>query len=338
MQCVLGVDLGGTNVRAQAIWEDGTPAGERVEQPSHAQEGVDPVIESLRSVIHSARSASSAPPRAVGLAIPGHVDNTTGNVLWAPNFGHLEDGVFRYWENVAIRGPLRTSIDLPIEMANDANAAALGEYLFGSGKGRASCLVMLTLGTGIGGGVVLSPQSVGGQVSGPLMLLGGNLGGAEMGHTLLAMDGLDSTAGTYGTLEAYCQRDSLIRRAQHRLKRGRQSMILDLAGGEMGALTPATIARAAECGDRLAREIWDEFGRFLGHGVGSLINIFAPEVFALGGQIANAHEWFMPALQQAAKDFAIPSLMKDCRILVAECQDDAGILGGAAIALQSLNR
>ncbi len=335
MRCVIGVDLGGTNVRAQAVWEDGTPAGDRIEQRSRAQEGTEPVIEALTDAIGRAVGSAEQKPESVGLAIPGHIDNQTGIVRWAPNFGIEIDDVFHYWENVPIREPLVARIGLPVLMANDANAAALGEYQFGSGRGTASCLVMLTLGTGIGGGVVLSPRSVNGEAGGPLVLLGGNMGGAEMGHTLLAMDGIDSTAGAYGTLEAYCQRDGIVRRTQHRLKRGRTSVIRDMVAGDLGKVTPRVISAAAEQGDDLAREIWAEFGRFLGNGVGNLINIFAPDVFALGGQIARAHEWFMPSLVQAARDFAIPSLFRDCAISLAERDEDAGILGGAAIALQS---
>lgn len=334
MRCVIGVDLGGTNVRAQAVWQDGSPAGDRVERPSHAQEGTDPVIQALADSILEAQRSAKGEPESVGLAIPGHIDNDAGIVKWAPNFGKEVDGVFQYWEDVSIGGPLSELVGLPISMANDANAAALGEYMFGSGKGTASCLVMLTLGTGIGGGIVLSPKSVHGRASGPLVLLGGNMGGAELGHTLLAMEGLDSTAGAYGTLEAYCQRDSIVRRAQHRLKRGRASILNDLVEGDLGDVTPALISQAAESGDAVALEIWSEFGRFLGTGIGNLINIFAPDVFALGGQIARANPWFMPELLKAAENFAIPSLFRDCRILIAERDEDAGILGGAAIALQ----
>jgi len=336
MKCVIGVDLGGTNVRAQAIFEDGTPAGERFENPSYAQSGTEPILEACALTVRQAASSANVEIRAVGLAVPGHVDDASGLVKWAPNFGHEVDGVFRYWENVPLKQPLEQLTGYRFVMGNDANVAALGEYMFGTGKNSAKCLVMLTLGTGIGGGIVMAPSSVFGKAQGPLLLLGGNLGGAELGHTILSMNGLDCTAGAYGSLEAYCQRDAIIRRATHRLNRGRKSLINDLVEGDWSKITPATINEAAEQGDSLAREVWREYGQFLGMGAGSLINIFAPDILAIGGQISKANEWFMPQLKLEAENIAIPSLFRDCLIQLAEQDEDAGILGGAALALESV--
>lgn len=336
MKCVIGVDLGGTNVRAQAIFEDGSPAGDRFENPSLAQSGTEQILESCALTVRQAANSANTDVSAVGLAVPGHVDDASGLVKWAPNFGKVVDGVFRYWENVPLKQPLEERTGLRFVMGNDANVAALGEYRFGTGKNSAKCLVMLTLGTGIGGGVVMAPSSVFGKAEGPLLLLGGNLGGGELGHTILSMNGLDCTAGAYGSLEAYCQRDAIIRRAQHRLNRGRKSIISDLVEGDRSKITPATISEAAAKGDTLAREVWREYGQFLGMGTGSLINIFAPDIFAIGGQISKANEWFMPHLIQEAENIAIPSLFKDCTIKLAEQDEDAGILGGAALALESI--
>jgi glucokinase len=331
---VIGVDLGGTNVRAQVISADGEPAGERVEKPSHAQEGTDKIIESVAATITEAKKASSENPQNVGLAIPGHIDNDEGLVRWAPNFGEVVDGYFRYWENVEIRQPLQEKIGLDVMMGNDANCAALGEYLFGVGEGSASCLVMLTLGTGIGGGVVMNQQCTLGDSRGTLLLLGGNQGGVELGHIIVQKEGVDNTAGTYGSLEAYCQRDSIIRRARHRLARGRESKIRDLVNDDLGKITPLAIAEAADAGDKVAQEIWREVGEYLGVGIGSLINVFAPEVFAIGGQISKVGKWLMDPAVEEAKNTAVPSLFGDCRIVPAEQIDDAGILGAAALALE----
>lgn len=336
MKCVVGVDLGGTNVRAQALFEDGSPAGERFENESMAQKGTETILEQLALTIRQAVGHAEGEVRAVGLAIPGHIDDAAGSVRWAPNFGEYVDGVFHYWQNVSIKPTLARLTGLPIVMANDANAAALGEYMFGVGRNSANCLVMVTLGTGIGGGVVLSPKSVFGVASSPLLLLGGNLGGAELGHTIVQKDGLDCTAGTYGTVEAYCQRDAIIRRTTHRLRRGRASLILDLVAGDLAKVTPYEISLAAEQGDALALQVWREFGEVLGTGLASMINVFAPDILAIGGQISKAGEFFLPALRTAVEDNAVPSLAADCWITLAEQVEDAGILGGAALALASV--
>lgn len=336
MRCVIGVDLGGTNVRAQAVAEDGSLVGERVQHPSDAQSGVEPVIQAVAHTITEVAQNCGAEISGVGLAVPGHIDDRSGMVKWAPNFGHTVDGIFRYWQDVQLKRPVEEQTGFKVAMGNDANAAALGEYKFGVGRNSAKCLVMLTLGTGIGGGVVMASDTVFGKAEGPLLMLGGNLGGAELGHTILSMNGLDSTGGAYGSLEAYCQRDAIIRRAQHRLNRGRKSVIDDLVEGEWGKITPATISQAADRGDELALEIWREFGQFLGMASGSLINIFAPDILAIGGQVSKAGKHFMPFLQAEARNIAAPTLNRDCRIVIAEQVQNAGILGGAALALQAV--
>lgn len=332
---MIGVDLGGTNVRAQAIWSDGSEAGARFEIPSRAQEGTERIIDALTEVVQQAVASADSRPVAVGLAIPGHIDDAAGLVRWAPNFGKTVDGVFRYWQDVPVKVPLAERLNLPIVMANDANAAAYGEYRFGSGEGKSRCLVLLTLGTGIGGGVVMAPSSVHGAASSPLLLLGGNLGGAELGHILIQHGGLDCNAGSYGALEAYCQRDAIARRATHKLRRGRKSNISSLVEGDLGAVTPHTIFEAAEAGDEVAIEVLAETGEMLGAGIGTLINVFAPDVLAVGGQVAKAGEWILGPARKAAEAVAIPSLFADATIRQAEQIDDAGLLGAAALAMES---
>lgn len=334
--CVIGVDLGGTNVRAGAFFEDGAPAGEAFSNPSRAQEGTDAILDALADTIKQAAAASSVPPGAVGLAIPGHIDDASGLVRWAPNFGHTIDGVFYYWKNVDIRGPLTQRIDLRIVMGNDANLAALGEYRFGTGQNSAKCLVMLTLGTGIGGGVVMAPDAIQGQARGSLVLLGGNKGGAELGHVVISHNGPDCNAGEYGSIEGYCQRDAIIKRGQHRLRRGRQSILLEMLEGDIAKLTPRHLAEAAKLGDEVSLEVWDEIGTMLGVGIGNYVNIFAPDIVAIGGQIAKAGEPLLGPAIRSARNVAIPSLWEDTRVVAAEQIEDAGMLGGAALALEAL--
>jgi len=335
-RAVIGVDLGGTNVRAGAFYESGQPAGSDFSNPSDAQEGTEKILDAVAHTIHQAIQASAVKPEAVGLAIPGHIDNARGLVRWAPNFGYLVHGVFEMWRDVPIREPLEKRVGLPVVMDNDANMAALGEYKFGSGRGTASCLVMLTVGTGIGGGVVLSPQSVLGKATGPLVLVGGNKGGGELGHMIISHNGLDCNAGTYGALEAYCQRDSIVKRAQHRIRRGRKSELSELVEGDLSRLTPRMISQAADNGDEVAIEVYAEVGEMLGVGIGNYINIFAPEIMAIGGQIAKAGKWLMEPAVRTARNVAIQSLFEDCRIVMAEQIEDAGMLGGAALAFESL--
>ncbi len=336
-QCVVGVDLGGTNVRACVYNQDGSPVGTKVSEPSHAQSGSAGIFRAIADAV--TRAINSAPgysPAKVGMAIPGIVDNLAGVIRWAPNFGETVDGVFQFWENINVREPLEKALGIPFVLGNDANLAALGEYKFGSGKGNASCLVILTMGTGIGGGVVIAPVAVTGNASSTLLLLGGNQGGIELGHTIIQKDGLDSSAGAYGSIEAYCQRDSIIRRAQNKLIRGRKSSLHDAVQGDYGKITPLILSQAAANGDDVALEVWEEVGTFLGIGIGNMINIFAPQIVAIGGQIAKVGEPLLKPARHAAQSVAIPNLFEYASILQAEQIDDAGLLGGAALALESL--
>ena len=328
---VVGVDLGGTNVRAAVVGEDGTIRGATASGPSFAEEGHGRTLGAVIEAAESCRKSIDGEIERIGLAIPGHTNDRDGIVHWSPNFGVRMDGVLHYWKDVDVRGPLESALGVPVCMANDANAAAFGEYMFGSGQGSARCLVMLTLGTGIGGGVVFGAESIGQTDSRPTLLLGGNLGGAELGHMVIARGGLDSSSGAYGTVEAYCQRDAIVRRAQHKLVRGRESM---LNSHDISTLSPSQITHAADRGDAVAQEVWREVGGYLGSAIGSLINVFAPDVFAIGGQVALAGDWLLGPARDEARNVAIPSLFADCKIAVAQKVSDAGVLGAAALALK----
>ncbi|MBS1704117.1 MAG: ROK family protein [Armatimonadetes bacterium] len=334
--CVVGVDLGGTNVRACAYYENGEPAGRKFENPSRGQDGVVAVIDAVAATIQQAIASAESPPKAFGLAIPGHVDHKHGIVRWSPNFGKEINGVFEPWKDVPVREPLSKLVDLPMFMDNDANMAALGEYRFGTGNNSAKAFVMFTLGTGIGSGIILSPESVLGDARGPLVVVGGNHGGAELGHTIINADGLDCTAGTYGTLEAYCQRDAIIRRAQYKLQRGRESLMTDLVEGDFSRITPRLISEACDQGDVVAQEVFREIGTFLGVGIANAINTFAPEILVIGGQVSKAGKWIMEPAVVSARNNAISSLFNDCTIVAAKHIEDAGMLGGAALALEGL--
>ncbi len=332
------MDLGGTNVRAQAIYEDGSPAGEYKKNSSHAQQGTEAIIDSVVNTIREAISVAEGEVVGVGMAVPGHIDDRAGLVRWAPNFGREVEGVFISWKDVPLKKLLHDQVQLPVNMGNDANLAALGEYRFGVGQNKARCLVLITIGTGIGGGVVLAPASVMGQATGPMVLVGANAGGAELGHIIIQNGGLDASAGTYGSLEAYCQRDAIVKRAQYKLQREpdlRGSKLWSLVEGNLARITPQIIAIAAEHGDEIALDTYAEIGTFLGVGVGSFINVFAPDILAIGGQIAKAGDCLMGPLKKSAKNTAIPTLFEGCEITLAELVDDAGILGAAALAFEA---
>ena len=325
---MVGVDLGGTNVRACAYLDDGTVAGAKFSNPSNAQDSVEAVVESVCLTISQAVAASSVPVQAVGMGIPGHIDDARGLVRWAPNFRMLTPSGRDIWRDVPLKTLVQDKCGLPLHTGNDANVAALGEYRFGSGKGSAKCLVMITLGTGVGGGVIFSPDALHGRSSGMTMLLGGDKGGAELGHVCVDPVSPAFGSGARGSLESFCGTFGIEGRAKDKLSTGRYSLL------DASNITPKGLYDAAKQGDAVALEVWQETGHFLGLGLGSFINLFAPDVLAIGGQVAKASEFFLSAAIASAKQVAIPTLFVDANIGIAERVEDAGLLGAAALALE----
>ena len=315
---IIGVDLGGTNVKGAVVAENGGMTN-RLEMPSFARDGVSKCLTALRELILAV--AGGETPDAVGIAIPGHINANEGIVHWAPNFGEVIDGKLRIWEDVDVFSPLQGITDGPIAIGNDANLAALGEYEHGSGEGKAECMVLYTLGTGVGTGVVISPASVQGRLDAPSVYIGHKGGGPEMGHVKVVTGGRACSCGSFGCLEAYCGTAGLLQTA---LECG------------VSAGSPKELYDAALASDDAAITAWRAYGEHLGMAVSSTINTWAPDIVAIGGQVAGAWEFFAPAMETVAFEHSITSLSRSVRIVRATEFDDAGILGAAALARAAL--
>jgi glucokinase len=339
---VVGVDLGGTNVRAAVVAADGRLLCAPIQHASEGAAGVARTTERIvRTVADALRAAGVSAPGALGLAVPGVVDAAAGIVRFAPNLGETRGDVFEPWRDVPLGAALERELGWPVVMGNDANLAALGEYRFGRGGDSAAGLVLLTLGTGVGGGVVLTRPQVQGDVAwrGGALLVGAQGGGAELGHTVILAGGPRCGCGAAGCLEAFANRDAIVARARAKLAHrggaaGDGGRLRALTGGDPGRITPRLVAEAAADGDEAALEVWDETGTYVGIAVAGFINVFNPEVVAVGGQIARAGEPLFRAIRRTARDHAIPALFEACRIVPAERIDDGGVMGAAALALE----
>lgn len=336
---VIGVDLGGTNVRAAVAKSDGSLTHEPAQNPSFAQEGFDRTKQAILQTIQEAIRRSGVSENAIagiGMAVPGHVDAETGVVRWAPNFGVKKGERFEIWHDVPLAQAIQRELGKPVHMSNDANLAALAEYMYGSGKGTAKGLILLTLGTGIGGGVVLTRAQVQGNAfwDSGVLLVGANGGGGELGHAIIVMNGPQCGCGAHGCIEALAKRDAIIERAIAKMRHNPKSLLWELCESDFTKITPRLISEAAEKQDTLALEVWEEIGTFLGVAAATFINIFNPEIVAIGGQIAKAGAPLFNAIERATRDHAVPSLYEVCRVTPAEKLEEAGVLGGAALALQ----
>ncbi|MDR3709851.1 MAG: ROK family protein [Capsulimonadaceae bacterium] len=318
-QYVIGVDLGGTNVRAAVVEEaTGKIAARSANVPSRALDGAEFTAQQIAEAVKQAISNGEVDADnvlGIGMAVPGHIHPKEGEVLWAPNFKDQ-------WRGVPLAKMVsELTDDSKVYLGNDANLAAFGEYQYGAGRGSRH-LVMFTLGTGIGGGIIIDGN----------LLTGSDGGAGELGHIFIAGGCADARGGLamFGTLEGMAQRDAITERAARKVAAGRKTL---LAEGvfDRHLLTPKAVGDAAAKGDPLALEVMEETGYYIGLGVASCINIFNPEVFVIGGGIAQAGKVLFDPIIRTAQANAISTLYARCRIVEAELGDNAGIMGGAAL-------
>lgn len=317
----VGIDLGGTNVKAGVVNDIGHPLS-HVKVPTEAergpQEGVKTMVRAAERAIVEA-GVSKECIRGVGLATPGTMDIPAGMLLEPPNLPG--------WNDFPVRDAVGRGLGLPIVLQNDANAAAYGEFWAGAAK-DANSLVFWTLGTGIGCGIILDH----------LIIEGAHSHGAECGHIIVEMtNGRLCGTGQYGTLEAYAGARAVIARCEEALKAGQKSKISEkIAAGE--ELTPLLIAETAEAGDQFCDDLIMETARYMGVGTTSLMHTIDPEMVLLGGGMTfgrNASllgRRFLEEVRKEVKKRAFPIPAARTIIDFASLGSDAGFIGAAGCA------
>ena len=310
----LGIDLGGTNVAAAVVDRDGTILG-KVSLPT-PRTGAEAVADQM-----AAASRAAAGKGGVWLGQAG------SGGIGSPRTIEPEQGLIRFWSNlnfvdVPLGGLMEARLHKKIYLENDANAAALGEYAAGAGKGSQS-MVAITLGTGVGGGAVLNGK----------LYTGFNYAGMEVGHFVIEYGGRLCTCGRKGCFEAYCSATALIKRTREVMEEHPDSLLWQLAGSLEG-VNGRTPFDAAARGDAAAGKVIDEYVNYLGCGVASLVNIFQPEVFCIGGGPSAQGETLMAPVRYILnrEDYARNSVHRT-RLVRAALGNDAGIIGAALLPL-----
>lgn len=303
------LDLGGTNVRAIIAGLDGKVLGDRI-QPSRAHEGLEPTLGSMTDVLEGAAaeaSVSVADLAGLGICSAGWVDSEKGIVPAAPQLPG--------WRNVPLTKIMQERTGVRAWLENDANAAALGEHVFGAGK-NALHLVYITVSTGIGGGIIVDGK-----------LYGGAKGSAgEIGHTIIDPAGPLCGCGNYGCLESLASGTAIARRGEEAAASGESAVLAAMqAKGE--AINAETMAAAALSGDAACREIFAEAGRFLGVALANLVNLLSPELILIGGGVAHEPELFLPQAENTMRTLSLSEPLKHVRLALAELGDLAGPLG-----------
>lgn len=318
---VIGVDLGGTNLRA-AVYDREKEIGE-AHGPSDAKMGAERVVARIAEAVRAAIAKANLKDSdigAVGMAVPGHIDVRTGVIHWSPNFGEMVDGAMQIFLEVPFTGPISHAIGIATYAGNDANVAALGEFRYGAGK-DVDDIVMFTLGTGIGCGVIVNSE-----------LVSGSTGGAvEFGHQVIVAGGRRCGCGTLGCLEAYCGTEAILDRAMRKLEGNRESILWDRLENDKTVLTPLMIDEAACQGDEVAQSVWEETGYYLGIGMGNAVNAFNPARIVVGGGIREARN-LLKAAERSMRRHSIYSLAKTCTIVKAELGGEAGVKGAVELA------
>jgi glucokinase len=319
--------MGGTNCRAAVVGRDEKIVGQ-ARNPSAAREGQSRVVEQIALTVRQAADdagISLIQVGAVGIAVPGHIDQRTGVTKWSPNFGESVDGHFQMFLDVPIAGPVSETLGIPAYAGNDANVAALGEFRYGAGR-DVNDMVMLTLGTGIGSGVIVDGR----------LILGATGGAVEFGHHVIVAGSPEQCpCGDYGHLEAFCGTPGIIRRAQRYIESGRPTILPELVDGDRAALTPKIVDDAARQGDQLAIEIFQETGYYLGIGLSNAVCLFNPALVVLGGGIRKA-TGLMESAERSMHVHSVRSLLLDCRLVEASLGEDAGVMGAAELAWRNV--
>jgi glucokinase len=315
---IVGVDLGGTNVVVGLLpIEGGDVVGFRT-HPTEPHRGAKAVVDRMVHMVEEAIAEVTAEAgttrgaiAGVGIGSPGPLDRKTGTVINTPNLG---------WRNFPLRDLIANAVKLPCTLDNDANCATYGEWWLGAGRGTQT-LVGLTLGTGIGGGIVLNGEIYHGcsDVAG------------EIGHMTIDSNGRRCKCGNYGCLEQYASGPAIALRAVEGLEAGAESMLTEMVDGRMEDITAATVYEATVLGDAYATEVMKDTAKFLGAGIASIINILNPEMVVIAGGVTRAGDHLFEPLRAEVRRRAFRSAQECCRIVSGELPGTAGVVGAAAV-------
>jgi glucokinase len=317
---IIGVDLGGTNIVVGVLPLDGgngDPVALRT-VPTEAHRGAKYVVDRIvaligevRDEVVSVHGGTAADVAGVGIGSPGPLDRASGTVINTPNLG---------WRNFPLRDLIANAVDLPATLDNDANCATYGEWWMGAGR-NVDTLVGLTLGTGIGGGIVLNGE----------VFHGVSDAAGEIGHMTIDSTGRKCKCGNYGCLEAYASGPAIAARAIEGVAAGAESLLPALVDGRLEDITAATVYEAVVLGDPYANEVMRDTAKFLGVGVANVINILNPHMIVIAGGVTRAGDHLFVPLRAEVRRRAFRSAEEACQIVPGRLAGTAGVVGAAAV-------
>ncbi len=312
MGLTIGVDIGGTKIAAGVIDEEGSILETcKVPTPPTAEGVVDAIADAVRTV------GARHPVEAVGIGAAGYVDDKRATVLFAPNIA---------WRHEALKDKVEQRVGLPVVVENDANAAAWGEYRFGAGQGHDD-VVCITLGTGLGGGIV-----IGGK------LHRGRFGvAAEFGHIRVVPDGLLCGCGSQGCWEQYASGRALVRYARQRAAATPENaeILLKLGDGTAAGIEGRHVSQAARAGCPVAVDAFRELARWAGAGLADLASLFDPSAFIVGGGVSDEGDLVLDPIRKSFRRWLVGGNWRPhAQVLSAQLGGEAGLVGAGDLARQ----
>ena len=308
----IGIDIGGTSIKGAAVDSNGR-VYERFSMPFLKGEPGEITIHKLAEIVKEYIAAHGLEGNiaGIGLGSPGTLDVKNGIVNYANNLG---------WNELPVAKIMQEVLPYPVRLTNDANAASLGEAKYGAGKSYET-IIMLTLGTGVGGGIIINGR-----------LFEGNEGkGGELGHTVVAVDGEQCSCGRKGCLEAYASATALIRETKKSMRLNKRSLMWKISP-DIELVDGKVPFEAAKKGDKAANDVLDNYVKYLGEGILNYCNIFRPNVIVLSGGVANAGPFLFDKLNAYVKDrnYGYKST-PEVKVVPAELGYDSGKIGAAAL-------
>ena len=312
----IGVDLGGTNIAVGLINEEYeiiARAGTKTNIPRPAEEIFADIVKCAKEAVAKAGVAMSE-VASIGIGTPGSCDKKNGVILYANNL---------YFDNVPAAELVNKELPgIPVYIENDANCAALGEALAGSGKGKKS-FIAVTLGTGVGSGIVLDGQ----------VLTGCNDAGGELGHMTIKFDGEPCNCGRIGCWERYASATALVNQTKAAMLEHKDSVMWQLTSGDINNAGGRTAFDAMRIGDKWGTEVVDNYIRYIAVGTTNIVNIFQPEMICFGGGICNEGETLLaPIREHVARERYSKKQEVQTEICRATLGNDAGIIGAACLS------
>jgi len=309
---VVGIDIGGTNIVAGTLAEDGSELLGLVSEPTFPEQGADAVVARIVKLARASVAAARGKEIAgAGIGAPGPLDTARGVVLLTPNLG---------WTNFPLRDRVVQALGLPATLDNDANCAIFGEWWRGAARG-ANHVVGLTIGTGIGGGIVLHGEIYHGA---------SDIAG-EIGHMTIDSNGRRCKCGNYGCLEAYASGPAIAARAVEGIEAGAETTLPSYVQGELARVTAQVVYEAAHDGDTYALDVVRDTAHVLGAGVANIVNVFNPEVVVICGGVTLAGDRLFVPLRGEVKRRAFKPAVDACRIVPGALTGTAGVYGAAAV-------